>query len=142
MNGSFMWFSRTGNHPDGTREAASFPVPSVLRFQGMCDQRGGHADEGKEEHRKGLLSAPSGLSPPIFVPVHRSAVPFSPTLRLPGFRPAAFPQFPCRRSSTGGAFLQGSAIAFGCRHVARACFMALIWRIAVLGRVVILYVII
>ena len=47
-----MWFSRTGNHPDGTREAASFPVPSVLRFQGMCDQRAGTRTRAKKNTGK------------------------------------------------------------------------------------------
>ena len=66
MNGSFMWFSRAGNHPDGMKASASLPVSSVLWFQGVCGQRGqgsGTREEEKEEHSKGLLSVPSGLSP-------------------------------------------------------------------------------
>ena len=77
MNGSFMWFSRAGNHPDGMKASASLPVSSVLWFQEGCEQRGqgsGTREEEKEEHRKGLLSVPSGLSPLAGADVYKRQV--------------------------------------------------------------------
>lgn len=106
MNGSFMWFSRAGNHPDGMKASASLPVSSVLRFQGNCEQRGqgsGTREEEKEEHRKGLLSVPSGLSP-----LAGALYLFRQSSWLSGLRPAAFLRhgLPIGRSFAGGAFLQ------------------------------------
>lgn len=88
MNGSFMWFSRAGNHPDGMKASASLPVSSVLWFQGVCGQRGqgsGTREEEKEEHSKGLLSVPSGLSPPA-----GALYLFRQSSWLSGLHPAAF----------------------------------------------------
>lgn len=122
MNGSFMWFSRAGNHPDGMKASASLPVSSVLRFQGNCDQQRGQ-DRARGKRKKKNTGKAFCQYLPV-CPTFAGALYLSPILMVVRFAPGGISLRGLPSSEfCGGAFTKSSSsgpipflVAFRQRH--------------------------